>query len=351
MAQHSKYPPSSAYRWLNCPASVLLAPDEVEHDTTAADEGTLAHKIAELKLTADFWNDNEEELAECRNESLYKQEMEDYTDSYCDYVVSNTREATSVFVETELSMDQFMPDLFGTCDCITYDPLFYELNVIDFKYGFGRVECKDNPQLMLYALGAVEFIKDKYPDLNLDDLTIKMHIYQPRIDNITSVSTTYKKLLNWIKSQRQAIEKIKNGVTERNTGSWCKWCDRQIHCRNYQQELMDCYVDDFFSLSDLEISLNLDRLVEIEKLLKKLKAYATKQAEEGRTFPGYKLYEVNKRSWKNEEAVKKIAKENELLTAPSPNQALKKLGKKKFDELLGDYLKIIPTKQLKKDKQ
>ncbi len=349
--KHSKYPPSSAFRWLNCPASVLLSPDDIEEDTTAAKEGTLAHKIAELKLTADFWNDNKEELEDCRSNPLYKPEMEKHTDNYLKYIDSNKSSTSKVFVETELDLSKYMPGLFGTCDCIIYDNVLNRLDIIDFKYGFGKVECKDNPQLMFYALGAIDFIKNKFPEINLEDVTITVGIYQPRIQNINSNFINYKDLKKWLKRIKPQIDKVLNQKIERNTGDWCKWCDRQIHCREYQHELMDCYVEDFFSLSDLEISLNLERLADIEKLLKKLKAYAVKQIKAGHKFPGYKLHEVNKKSWKNEEAVNEIATENGLMIIPSPNQALKKLGKKKFDELLGDQVTTTPgTPQLKKER-
>lgn len=351
MKNHSKYPPSSAYRWLKCPASVLLAPDEVERDTTAADEGTLAHRIAELKLTADFWNDNEEELTECRENGLYNHEMEGYTDCYVDYVTGQTREGSEVYVETMVDLKGYMPGLFGTCDCIVYNPVWNTLDVIDFKYGKWKVDYKDNPQLMIYALGAADFIKGKRPDTDLGSLTVNMHICQPRIGHTGSSQMRHSEIKKWFESQSGAVEKIRNGVTERNTGDWCRFCDRQIHCRSYQQELMDCYVDDFFSLSDREISLNLERLRDIEKLLQRLRTYAIKQIQEGRKFPGFKLCTVKKKIWKDEDAARKIAKDNGLLVTPTPSQALKKLGKKKFDELFSDQLGHSgETYQLKRER-
>lgn len=337
---HSKYPPSSAFRWLNCSASVLLPPDEVERDTTAADEGTLAHKIAELKLTRDFWNDNEEELEECRNNPLYKTEMEYYTDEYFKFIKSFN---VDPIVETKLDLKEYMSGLFGTCDCITFNEFTKEINVIDFKYGYGKIEARNNPQLLFYALGATDLILKKYPQIESKDLKISVHIFQPRIKHSDSQVLSYSNLTDWYKKIKAKIKKISSQQIERNTGDWCKYCDRQIHCREYQNSLKDAYVTDFFSLSDEEIVENYEKLKEAEQLVKKIREYLVNQLKNGSKVNGYKLQDVNSKSWNDKEAVEKIAKEHGLVNTMSPAQALRKLGKKEFELLLGDYVEIKPS--------
>lgn len=336
---HSKYPPSSAFRWLKCPASVLLEPDGIERDTTAADEGTLAHRICELKLTRDVWNDNEEELEECRANLLYKEEMEFYTDEYYKFIKNFDADP---IVETKLDLSKYMPGLFGTCDCIAYEAYRNELQIVDFKYGFGKVEARENPQLRFYALGALDYILKNNPDINLKDIRITTTIFQPRIHHVDSETLTYQKLNSWYKSIKPAIKKITTQQVERNTGSWCKWCDRQIHCKEYQEELSNVYLNDFFSLSDDEIAQNYEKLKEIEPLIKKMREYLVKQLQNGSTVKGYKLQQVNSKSWTDKDAVTQIAKEHELVNTMSPSQAQRKLGKKQFEELLGDYVEIKP---------
>lgn len=346
---HSKYPPSSAYRWLNCSASALLPEDEVERDTTAADEGTLAHKIAELKLTRDFWNDNEEELEECRANLLYKTDMEYFTDEYSTFVQNFN---VIPIVEIKLDLSKYMEGLFGTCDCIVFDQLKREINVIDFKYGYGKVEAKNNPQLMFYALGATDLILQKFPSVNPEELKITVIIYQPRIRHIDSQSFTYSKLTDWYESVKPAIQKVLSQQVERNTGSWCKYCDKQIHCREYQNELMEAYVTDFFSLSEDEIVKNYEKLKDAEQLAKKIRDYLVKELQSGSVVKGYKLQEVNSKSWSNKEIVEEIAKEHGLVNTMSPAQALRKLGKKEFDSLLGEYVSVKPgSPKLIKEKE
>ena len=340
--QHSKYPPSSAYRWLKCPASVLLPPDDIKEDTTAAEEGTLAHKIAELKLTADIWNDNEEELKECRENELYDPVMEKHTDNYIKQIEDLETATSKRFIETKLDMRSLMPGLFGTCDCILFDPVSNKLTIIDFKYGYGKVEVNNNPQLKLYALGAIEYIKEEFPDTDLGNLNVDMGIFQPRIKNIAFEPTTKKKLDDWFKKQEKAINKILDNQTERNTGSWCRYCDRQIHCRDYQELLMDCYIDDFFSLSEEEIVENYTKLQDIVKLLDKLKKHITSQIKNGEEVKGFKLQESNRKGWDDPEKVLAIALEYGLVTPMSPNQMSKKLGKELFEEMFGSHITLTP---------
>ena len=340
MTQHSKYPPSSAYRWLNCPASVLLPPDETERDMTAADEGTLAHRIAELKLTRNFWDDNEEELEECRANLLYKTDMEYFTDEYSNFVKHFNG---NTIVETKLDLSKYMSGLFGTCDCIIFDEITKEVNIVDFKYGFGKVKAKDNPQLLFYALGAVDLILKKYPHVENKDLKITVTIFQPRIRHTESQTLTYSKLIDWYKSIKPSIKKIVSQQIERNTGGWCKYCDRQIHCRNYQDNLTNAFVTDFFCMSDDEIAQYYEKLKEAEQLAKKVREYLVKQLQSGVKVKGYKLQEVNSKSWNDKEAVNEIAKEYGLVNVMSPAQALRKLGKGEFEDLLGNYVEVKPN--------
>ena len=55
------------------------------------------------------------------------------------------------------------------------------LHIVDFKYGRGvLVEAEDNPQMKLYALGALEIFDCLY-----DIDTVSMTIYQPRRANVS----------------------------------------------------------------------------------------------------------------------------------------------------------------------
>ena len=68
-----------------------------------------------------------------------------------------------------------------------------ELHIIDLKYGQGIVvEAEHNPQMMLYALGALNIFDGLY-----DIRTVSMTIYQPRREDISTWSISVADLKDW----------------------------------------------------------------------------------------------------------------------------------------------------------
>lgn len=336
--KHSLLPPSGAYRWMNCSGSVLLPEDEIEKDTTAADEGSLAHKIAELKMTASIWNNqNEQELSECRKNELYKPEMDDYVTSYINFIESQN--INERYVEQKVSLEKYISGLYGICDCILMNASKRELHIIDLKYGFGKVSAKDNPQLRIYAMGAAEIFMQKYPEFIDQDFTIKTTIFQPRAKNTNSETIRYKDLKRWFNQFiKPAAKKILNQQVERNSGEWCRYCTRQIRCDKYNESLTKIAVIDFFSLSDSDVVKNYEKLKEVEALMKKLRGFIVKKLENGQAIEGYRLSYPNIRSWKESDELFKLAKKHNLYNLLSVPQAEKKIGKDVFGEIFGDFV-------------
>lgn len=181
-SKHAKLSASSAFRWINCPGSVVLADQLPAPGSSAyADEGTLAHALAELKLRK-FLGDAgnyDKELAQIQASEYYCGEMDEATDFYAETVqehLAAAGEDAELMIEQQFSLDNWVPEGFGTSDAVIIGGSTIE--VIDLKYGKGvKVEAKNNPQLRLYGLGASALFGDLY-----DFETVRMTIIQPRLD-------------------------------------------------------------------------------------------------------------------------------------------------------------------------
>lgn len=338
--QHSVYAPSASERWLNCPASVNL-PQEEQTDTTAADEGTLAHAIAEYKLRRESsWLDYKEELDRFRKMPLYHPEMEKYTDDYVKFILNLPHEK-GIYIETKVQPYFTEPELFGTCDCFVVNE--NELTVIDFKYGKGRVEVKDNTQLMIYTLGVLEWLYQQKGIEPNQFTTIRNVIYQPRINNIEESFIDGQKLYKWSEQTlAPALQKLKEQPFEKHTGKWCKWCKAKTACQNERTKTAD-------NQNSIDIGRLLDILEPLEDILKEVRILAEETIKAGGTVTGRKLVAGTPRlSWNDKKALDNIATAEalDIYKVLTPREAEKKLGKERFDELLSGLVKTIETKPL-----
>ena len=160
---HALLSASSAHRWLVCAPSAKLEEQFPDTQSTSASEGTLAHAIAELKVTkyciepmsTRTFNSRMKKFKE--NEQYIK-DMDTDTESYLDYIKELTMSYSSkpfVTVEKKVDFSKYVQDSFGTADCIII--FGDDLHIIDFKYGKRHmVMAHDNVQMKLYALGAIE---------------------------------------------------------------------------------------------------------------------------------------------------------------------------------------------------
>lgn len=295
-AQHALLGPSGASRWLACTPSARLEADLPDTTSAAAAEGTLAHEIGEL-MTAQKVGDITKRtctlrLNKLKKHDLFQNEMLEYCENYSAFIMERFNEARVNTPDAILELEQvvdlsaYVPESFGTVDnTIIADGL---MSITDLKYGKGvQVSAEDNAQLKLYALGCLE----KY-DLAYEIDNVRMTIYQPRLDNISSVTMSVEELREWGETIRPKAKMAFAGEGELVTGDHCRFCKVGATCRKRAEESMELARADFAippQLTDEEIEALLPELDKMMKWAKDLQKYAFDKALDGHSWEGFKL--------------------------------------------------------------
>lgn len=342
---HATLSASSAHRWLSAPPLPQLEKFFPKDASPMAAEGTAAHALGEYKLRKALGQKVKRPASDFDND-----DMEAYTDDYCFYVMEEFQKAklnhpgTTVLIEQRLDFSKYVPDGFGTGDCIIIaDGL---MHIIDFKYGKGvRVAAENNPQMKLYALGALNNYSMLY---NRPD-TIEMTIFQPRIGNISTWSLETDALLNWAKTElKEKAELALNGQGVVKYGPWLQFsnCNAVLRVRYDQyKKLQDLQLKSPHLMSNDEIEEVLANVDELIKWANQVKAYAQDLTiNHGKQWAGFKVVEGRSiRKYKDEAKMAQVAEANGFTDIYQqsllPITKLEKvMGKKKFDELLGPYI-------------
>lgn len=350
--KHARLGPSAAHRWIECPGSVVLSEQcPVPAPSEYAEEGTIAHALAELKLrkylgelrgaayTAKF--------KKIQNSEHYNNEMEEATDFYVDAVLERLAAAgddAELLVEQQFSLDAWVPESFGTSDAVIIGGNAIE--VIDLKYGKGvRVDAKGNPQLRLYGLGASGLFGDLY-----DFETVRETIIQPRLDSVSTEEIALMDLTAWATEiVAPAARLAMNDTDITSAGDWCRFCPAKAVCRTRAEANLELAKMDFKEsplLTDKEIGDVLRKAEELEKWVADVKGYAQEQALAGKHYDGWKLVEGRSiRKYADElkvaEALKQAGFDEAILYERKLYgiTAMEKIvGKKKLTETLGDLI-------------
>ena len=347
MGKHALLSASSAHRWLNCPPSARLTERYEDGGSDYAAQGTEAHTLCEYKLRCALGEDLSC-VADIRETlDYYSDEMEECATEYTAFVMDLLSEAGQhcsdphVLVEQRVDYSRFAESGFGTGDCLIISD--GSLNVIDFKYGQGvQVEAEQNPQMMLYALGALELFDDLY-----DISTVTMTIFQPRRANISTWSVSKADLYAWAENTlRPAAELSFKGEGKYHSGARCQFCKAKHDCRaraDAQMELMRYEFQLPPLLSDADMEDILGRVDQLVAWAEDIKEYALRSALNGKKWPGWKLVEGrSNRRYTDETAVAHAVTGAGLdpydhkLRGITAMTSL--LGRKRFEELLGDLI-------------
>lgn len=338
---HAILSPSSADRWLHCTRSARLELEFSEKESDAAAEGTAAHALCEHKVKKALKQRSRRPTSEYDSD-----EMEELTDAYRDYVLEQLMQErqncpdAQVFVETRLDLTAYVPGSFGTCDCLIVSD--DKLHIIDFKYGQGvLVETEENPQMKLYALGALDIYDGLY-----DFKEVAMTIFQPRRENVSTWTESVDELRKWAEEElKPKAELADAGEGEFCSGDWCLFCKAAVKCRARVRAKLELAKQEFSLppiITDEEIEDILPRLPDLTKWANDIMAYATDAAlNHGKQWRGFKVVEGrSNRKYSDEDAVIKAAKDagytdifrTSLITL---TEMEKLMGKKKFKDILG----------------
>ena len=345
--KHAVLSASSSHRWLNCNPSARLEQEFEDHETEAAAEGSAAHALAEHKLRKALKMRSRKPVSKYDSD-----EMDAHTDGYVEFVLEALEEAKQlcsdpkVLIEQKLDFSCYVPDGFGTGDClIVADKL---LHIIDLKYGQGvLVDAVENPQMMLYALGALRIFDCLY---NITE--VSMTIYQPRRENVSTWTVSVEELNDWAEQTlKPKAELAFKGEGEYSPGAWCQFCKAAVKCRARAEAKLQLAKYEFAKpplLTDAEIGDILGKLDDLTKWANEIIAYAQDAAvSHGKQWPGYKLVESRtNRKYTDEDAVIKAARSagytDIFKKSLIPITEMEKLmGKKTFAEVL-DSLVIKP---------
>lgn len=345
---HALLSASSAHRWLNCPPSAVAAEAYPNESTEFTREGTLAHEVAEA-VARDHLEDNAHPRGWGGD---YTYEMLECAEGYVEYIQEQLHiPNATVLLEVRVDFSPWVPDGFGTADCIILQG--DQMDIIDYKYGQGvPVSAGGNPQMMLYALGALNDFGFAY-----DVEKVRMHIYQPRINNVSVAEIIVPDLLEWAEQEVKPKAQLAiKGEGEYHAGSHCKFCPHAGRCRALNTACVE-YVETHGFRAEVPIlaPFEVAAVLEMEPLvtlwLKKVKAQALNTLMDGGEVPGFKVVagKMGNRKWTDELKVAEALDaagygpgeytETSLL---SPAAMDKAIGKKRVAELLESLIDRSP---------
>lgn len=344
MSRHALLSASSSHRWLNCPPSARLCESYEDKGSDYAAEGTDAHSLCEFKLKTALGMEAQDPT---ENLSYYSEEMEDCANDYAAYVlelVEVAKKSSSdpvILIEQRLDYSRFVESGFGTGDCVIVAD--GTLTIVDYKHGRGiLVEADNNPQMMLYALGALEIFDGIY-----DIDTVSMTVYQPRRSSVSTFTLSKDDLYQWAEDTlKPAAELAYAGNGDYQCGEWCQFCKAKHDCRKRADYNLELAKFDFQLpplLTDEDVEEILGRVDGLVSWANDIKEYALQAAVGGKEWDGWKLVEGRSNRRYTDEAV--VA---ETVTAAGFDPYERKvlgvtamtsmLGKKRFEEVLGGYI-------------
>lgn len=341
MSKHAFLSASSSHRWIRCPPSQRLSASYEDKSSDYAAEGVEAHIYCEYAIKSALGMEAKDPTVSL---TYYSEEMATCADGYTAFILELIEAAKQtcpdpvVLIEQRLDFSKYVEQGFGTGDCVVIADR--TIHIVDFKYGQGvLVEAEDNPQMNLYALGALELIDGIY-----DIDTVSMTIYQPRRDNVSTHTVFKETLYQWAEEVlRPAAKLAYAGEGDYQSGEWCQFCKAKYECRKRAEENTVLVKHDYKRpplLKDDEIESILDKLDTLVSWASDIKEYCLQAALGGKRWQGWKLVEGrSNRKYTSEETVAQAVAsagydpyEHKVMGITAMEKAL---GKATFSELLG----------------
>ena len=374
--EHAFLSASGAHRWLNCTAAPMFEKNFPNGTSQYAEEGTIAHGVCEIFAARKFGtnidrNKLSRDLAKLKKSEYYNEEMITTAKVYVDYLTEKSMTFDNppyVTQEVKVDYSEYVPEGFGTCDCVMIGG--NRLHITDYKHGKGvRVEAAGNPQMRLYALGALKQFRAIFGDTIR---FVSMGICQPRLSETPSEeSMTVEELIAWGESIKPLAQAAYNGTGTFNSGEWCRFCKGKAQCKaraqafsaleDFKDFIPQGKVDPQIAglpqaaraalgvpnmLTDDEVGELLTKGAELVKWYSDLQEYALNAILSGKAIAGYKVVAgKSNRAFKDENAAFDVLRQSgytdEQLYEHKPKtlSALEKLvGKKQFADLLADNI-------------
>lgn len=356
MSSHALLSPSSAHRWLNCPLAPRLEATLPEKPSEYAREGTVAHSVCEIAAKKHFKKTRAAEynkvIKKLKTDESWNDEMlhtaETYVEHLAERAMSFDNEPYIAF-EVKVDISDYVPEAFGHCDCVMFGGS--TLIITDYKHGKGvPVSPEANPQLMLYALGALKLYKPLFGDALQK---VEIYIDQPRLNSYEGWGCDVKDLLDWSMSVKPKAEMAFMGFGEYHAGDWCRFCRANGICKAQADQQVGAFED--FSqavnnpsalLTPDEMGIVLERGKNLVAWYESIKEKALEALLNGTAVPGWKCVEGRStRVWTDQDkALEKLQAsgvERAIIYDSVPKtlaQLEKVLGTAKFKELVGEFV-------------
>lgn len=356
MSSHALLSPSSAHRWLNCPLAPRLEATLPEKPSEYAREGTVAHSVCEITAKKKFKKVKAAEynrvIKKLKTDAVWDDEMLHTAETYVEHLTELAMEfANEPYIAFEVKVDisDYVPEAFGRCDCVMFggDTLI----ITDYKHGKGvPVSPDENPQLMLYALGALKLYK---PLFGVALKKVAVYIDQPRIGAYDGWTCTMDELLAWGESVKPKAQMAFMGFGEYHAGDWCRFCRANGICKAQAEQQIGAF-DDFSAavgnptalLSPSEMGEVLKRGETLVSWYETVREKALESLLNGEKIPGYKVVEGRStRCWTDQDKALDKLQESGVDRAviydsvPKTLAQLEKLlGTARFRELVGEFV-------------
>lgn len=280
---HAKLPPSG--QWMHC-AQWQSDPSP----SRFADEGTDAHQLAAQALL------NQKEARDLVGQVMDRGHAVDADMAvHVDRYVQNVLELNYLdegltyptHIEKRLAIEGITgeQDAHGTADCVILRD--DELIVVDLKYGQGvPVDAKDNPQLQIYGLAALDEFGLAY-----DFDRVRLVISQPRLNSVTEDVLTVDELEALRPKFQAAADRARDPNSPATPGDkQCRWCAKKGTCPALMAEAMaDFEVVEPEKADDDDLARVLAKIDLLEIFIGAVKAEANRRLTLGINVPGWKL--------------------------------------------------------------
>jgi hypothetical protein len=309
-----------------CPGSVTLEADFPDTSSAYAREGTAAHELAAMVLedpssTANHYVGKKIAFDDHGEEVVWPitKEMADYVDDYVNFVRERAV-GKSLHIECKLGIGHVTGEdgATGTSDVVIIDIPNKTIEVIDLKYGMGvRVDADENPQLQIYALGALE----EY-SLVTDFERVGMVIHMPRLNHVSEWEIPILQLERFGDKVWDAGKRVSEPEPSFNAGEkQCRFCKAKATCPALRAEVTEIVggaatLDEFepqtvdSQTGDNYLPMAMAKVGMVEDWCKAVRAEVERRLLAGQTVDGYKLVEGRRgnRTWSDEGAVEKLFK-------------------------------------------